>query len=204
MTSSACIVKVGNNDDLCAKKPNLTNTLDPAIIQILTRIQRRLEELNGLFKHGIVSTFISLFVTSLITLEISNGKQKTTIQDLLKLVKEKIDRLNLEFDKFYFVCEFEAPPLDVFYLKFYQFQCKIYKCLSLGDIATRLASHFVTLGKVVGHYGNLFVLAESYTKMFVDGLLLMDTDAEFEQKIASMRKERALYSTLSPQEQITK
>ena len=149
----------------------------------MMRIKTKIDILNSAFKHGPISSLIKIFVSWMVTLEINNGSEKITIQEILLEIKNRIETLNILFSELSFGLE-TIEDLDKRKYEKYIFRNKIYKLFDLGDLVTTIIVKCVTFGNRINKIlPTIISYLKPYTVILVDSLLLTDTFEEFQKKI---------------------
>lgn len=158
----------------------------------LIRIKSKIELLNKTLNHGIISTMINLFISWMVTLEVSNGVEKITVQNVLVEIKNRINELNKMFDEMSFGMEF-IDDLEKRNNEKQKFRVKVYKLFDLGDLVQTVIRKCVTFSGSVNRLIPLITnYLNPYTIIMIDSLLLTDTDVEFEKKIYEYIIERCV------------
>lgn len=174
------VIASANKDEICFAKQE----------EYLNRIQKRLNEINWYFQKGWPSLCIQLFVSKLVTLECSNGKENISVQRIMVELKKRLDTLNQLFEEFSFEVRYEKMLLPDFYLRFHAFTLQCYQLFSIGKLVKLVFEKCVSFGTTIAYYSQLIQAIEPYTKMCLDSILFLETDEEFEAKILAMRFER--------------
>lgn len=167
----------------------------------IVRIRYSITSLNNLFKQGSFSILIKLIVSFLVTLEINNGADKITIQEILEIIKDKISELNRIFDELCFTINKMEDQVkqeqDNTFLKSTieiekkKFRVKVYKLFDLREIFHTFINKCTSFS--YGFHKLLRTLDESIdrmTVMLVDSILYTDTTDEFETTIYNYISER--------------
>jgi hypothetical protein len=175
----------------------------PKIIdQEFVRIKNRIILLKKIISQGPISYLISIFVSWMVTLEINNGVEKITIQEILKEFKSRIEQLDKMFDEVNYMSSELLNKLnkeDCDETKIRQehdqlkktFINKTYKLFNLNDIFLVLIKKCVTFGsginRILPYLTNCF---EDLTKQTIDSILLTNSDEEFENLVLLYIEER--------------
>lgn len=157
----------------------------------ILRIKKKIEWFNNIFKHGTINMLINLLVSYLVTLEITNGIEKITIQDIYNIFKSRVDEMNKIFDE---LCFFVDTVNDIEKIQYEknQFRIKLYKLFDLGDLINTLINKSVTMASRIKKVTNplLDTQFKPLTITMIDTLFLTDTDVEFENKLYEYINER--------------
>lgn len=149
------------------------------------RIKNKIEILNNLFRQGAINIIINIFL-SWTTLEISNGVEKLSIQDIIMEFKQRLDELNKLFEEVCICIEMTDDARKIEKEKSV-FREKVYKLFNLTDLFK------VLVKKCIGKGFNMlvpFLNMDKLTVLMVDTILLVDTESEFESKIMEYLDER--------------
>jgi hypothetical protein len=158
----------------------------------LVRIKSKIEILNNMFKQGTISIIIRLFISWLVTLELSNGIEKITIQEILLEVKRRLEELNKMYDELAFGMDFYDDPKRREKEK-KDFRERVYKLFDLGDLIKTVIGKCVSMGSQVNRLMPLIInYIHPYTILLIDSLLLTDTADEFEKKMGEYVTERVI------------
>lgn len=153
----------------------------------LNRIKNQINYLNTMLTQGTISMFIKLFVSWMVTLEITNGIEKITIQEILTEVKNRINELNKNFDELCFTIttyneKISDETADKINVAKSDFRKKVYKLFDLYDIFHIMVEKCATTGtKHLMPYIKVYI--DPLTITVVDSLLFTETDSDFENKL---------------------
>jgi hypothetical protein len=157
----------------------------------LVRIKSKIDLLKNTLNQGPLSYLINIFVSLMVTMEVTNGIEKITIQEILTIFKTKIDNLDLLFDELQFSVKIllekkeknnNSNDIDKeITTKKTEFRTKIYRLFDLNEILLTTIRKCVVLGAGINKI--LPLLTDYFSKLTVqtiDSILLTNTDIEFE------------------------
>lgn len=158
---------------------------EPEIDEDIVRIKSKIVLLNNILKQGTVSMIISMIVSYIVTLEISNGSEKITIQEILAIVKDKINELNKLFDELTFSVKDITHKHDLVLIEKQKFRKSVYKLFDIKDLVNILVTKCVSLGGGLKRLLPLFntTYIDYLTISLVDSVLFTETQLDFETKI---------------------
>jgi hypothetical protein len=162
----------------------------------LIRIKFKIEILNNMFKQGVISIIINYFVNWMVAIEISNGIDKITIQEILLSLKDRINTLNKTFDEL----EYYINNLDKNDPKYNEkcntekeaFKNKVYKLFDLSELLMNIVKKCVTFGFGLARImPSVTLYIKQISNLLVDTILTTDSDEEFHRKVIEYINERA-------------
>lgn len=166
----------------------------------IIRIKVKIREFTELLNTGYIGMIIKTVINWTVTLEISNGKDKLTIQDILKILNERINKLNEYFNELcYIISNFDKSHDNDKYEAFVkeqklEFRQKVYKLFDLEEIVNDIIINCVAFGSKINFIKR--VLGErffnEYTYTLVDSVLFTETQDEFETKIYQYINDRVV------------
>jgi hypothetical protein len=160
--------------------------------QDLARIKAKIDLFKSVLNQGPIYYLIQLFVSWMVTLEISNGSEKITVQAILLEFKKRCEQLDSCYDEFQFVvnnlhdgknkegANFDAIEEKIRVAKL-DFRTKVYKLFDLNELLLLTIKKCVSLGSGINRV--LPLLTDYFSKLtvqVVDSLLLTNSDVEFE------------------------
>lgn len=149
----------------------------------LIRIKSKIDLLNNTLNHGMISSLINLFISWMVTLDVSNGVEKITIQEILIEIKRRISELNKMFDEMSFGLE-SIDEIEKRDNEKNIFRVKVYKLFDLSDIVTTAIQKCVAFSGAINRLLPMITnYLKPYTIIMIDSLLLTDTDSEYKKKI---------------------
>ncbi len=146
----------------------------------MQRIKRRIDEIKNIFTTGIISIIIKTLISWMTTLEISNGREKVTIQDILREFEYRLNILDNSFKEL----EYITDQISKGYMEgkiddeIMNFKTKIYKLFSLYDIVQTILNKCVTLGWIGNRITIIQKELDILTKETLDVLFGTETDDE--------------------------
>jgi len=145
----------------------------------INRIKKRINNLTTGALHKIINYAIS----SLVTLEISNGVEKITIQQIVKELQKRLLKLNEYLDE-----------LILNKNNITEFKNKIYKLFSLTDLLKIIISKCVSMNFAISRILNMFTKSiDIASNKLIDDIFFTHTDQEYSQYIESLIDERFDY-----------
>jgi hypothetical protein len=167
----------------------------------LLRIRNKIDLLKNILTQGTLSILIKLLVSWMVTLEITNGIENISIQEILKIFNERLEKLDQLYDELQFAVQLIREPdgqvdqdnTSMLKLKEEKqnFRIKVYKLFDLNEILLLIIKKCVFFGTGINRV--LPLLTNYFSKqtvLLIDTLLLTDTDIEFETKILEYIAER--------------
>lgn len=160
----------------------------------IVRIKNKINLLKYTLNEGSLSYLINLFVSWMVSLEITNGIDKITIQEILKDFKSRINKLDNYIDELeYSVSKLLEQKIDleseieikninktIMTLKF-NFRTQIYKLFDLNEILLKVIEKCVIIGSTIKR--TLPYITNYFCKLTVqtiDSIFLTNNDDEFE------------------------
>jgi hypothetical protein len=163
----------------------------------LIRIKNKLNWFNNIFKQGPINMLINVLVSYLVTLEITNGTEKITIQEIMTNFKARIEEMNKNFEELCFFADTVKDPEQITLQK-NKFRLKLYKLFDLSDLLNILIKKSVTMASSLQKITAplLDTIFKPLTANMIDTIFLTDTEEEFEKKIIDYLNERV--DTIEP------
>lgn len=160
----------------------------------IIRIKHGIQTLNNMFKQGTISILLKTMFSYMVTLEISNGQEKITIQEILKIIKDRIDKLNIIFDELcYTINQYNPDNDDTITLiekSKKDFRVQVYKIFDLTELLHLFVNKCLSLGFGKSIFYTLDKYIHPYTMLLIDGILFTQTQPEFENLIYGYINER--------------
>jgi hypothetical protein len=141
----------------------------------IDRIKKRI----NILTNGSIISIINLALNSFVTLEISNGIEKITIQQILKDLLNRFKILNNFLDELII-----NKDIDMF-------KKKVYKLFNLTDVIKFSISKYVSFGFLVNKILNMFSTSlDIISNKLVDDIFFLHTDQEYMDYIETLVDER--------------
>lgn len=177
-----------DNHEILQKITPLSKLLPSECDEDLVRIKSKINLLINIFNVGTISILIKVLISYLVTLEINNGIEKITIQEILIELKHRIDKLNSKFDELCFTIN-NLPQNDntneMIVIEKQKFRSYAYKLFDLCDILNILVKKCVTFG--TGLHKILPMINKTYleplTFAMVNSLFFIETQDDFEKTL---------------------
>ena len=162
----------------------------------LLRIKSKIYLLNNIFKQGTASMILNYFINWMVAVEITNGTDNITIQELFLEIKKRISTLNTIFDEHDFRISSLDSELEDYKEKVENekniLRDKIYKLFDLCELMENVVKKCVTFG--VG-LKRILPLMTGYIKplniLLIDNILTTESNEEFDKKLLEFIADRA-------------
>jgi hypothetical protein len=173
----------------------------------LLRIKSKINSIKKILNEGPISYLIHIFISWMVTLEITNGNEKITIQEILIEFKNRINTIDKLYDETEFVItnilnnleSLENSQEEIRQEKVNkqieavkkEFKQKLYQIFDINDIFSIIIKKCVKLGSSINRFlpylNSIFKLL---TIQIIDSIFLTNTDEDFEKILLDYINER--------------